>query len=382
MRLLILSSSTGGGHDMRARSLEAWSAKLSTETNPITTDRYQALEETAGIYKFGVGIYNFIQKTCPWLHHAYFNWLEIFQISASEKALLGKANYIAKLEASQPDVIVSVHAHTNHAFRAIAKRVLPNVKFVTYCGEMFDGYGFSKHWVDPQADAFIGATSAICRTAKNFGMPKERVKNGGFMLDPEFYAEPYDAEQRAEFLQNHLNLSPEKFTLLLSTGANGALNHQKFIQVLAESRLPIQVIALCGKNEIACRTIEQIAESTPELPIRALSYREDMYHIMQCSDAIIARPGTGTTSEAIMAGCPMIFNTLGGVMPQEWITVKYMRDHGLCTKRIKKAQDLVDLLTPLTQCKDHLQTCKNMMSALRPANRPADIIQFLIDLAK
>ena len=122
MRILILSSSTGGGHDMRARSLESWCRKLSTDSEPLETFRFQALEESAGIYKFGVELYNWIQKKCPWLHLLYFNWLEIFQISASERLLLGKAKYIAQLEAIRPDVIVSVHAHTNLAMGTAAVR--------------------------------------------------------------------------------------------------------------------------------------------------------------------------------------------------------------------------------------------------------------------
>jgi len=367
---------------MRARSFESWAQQVSTPNNPIDIDRYQALEESSGLYKFGVGIYNFIQKRCPWMHHAYFNWLELCQVSASEKTLLGKANYIAKLEASKPDLIISVHAHTNHAFRQVAQRTLPGVKFVVYCGEMFDGYGFSRHWVDPKADAFIGATSAICRTAKNFGMPKEQVKVGGFMLHPNFYTTPADSSQKAAFLQETLKLEPGKFTLLLSTGANGALNHPRFLEELAKAQLPVQVIALCGKNAEAKANIETMAQAWPHLPVRTLGYRKDMYTILQCCDAIVARPGTGTTSESIMAGCPMIFNTLGGIMPQEWITVKYMRDHGMCRKRIKKPRDLIEILKPLVNDSERLATEKNAMRALQPQNEPKDIMTWLRDLVK
>jgi processive 1,2-diacylglycerol beta-glucosyltransferase len=111
----------------------------------LTTARYQALEESAGIYKFGVNLYNWIQKKCPALHHLYFNFLEFFHVSASRHILLGRKKFVKKLLDEAPDIIVSVHAHTNHAFRAVAQSTLPNVRFVTYCGEMHGGYGFSKH---------------------------------------------------------------------------------------------------------------------------------------------------------------------------------------------------------------------------------------------
>ena len=56
MRILILSSSTGGGHDMRARSLVSWYGSKHNST-PITTERYQALEESSGLYSFGAVSY-------------------------------------------------------------------------------------------------------------------------------------------------------------------------------------------------------------------------------------------------------------------------------------------------------------------------------------
>ena len=71
------------------------------------------------------------------------------------------------------------------------------------------------------------------------------------------------------------------------------------------------------------------AKLARHVTIRALGYRDDMFELMQIADAVVARPGTGTTSEAIMAGCPLLLNTLGGIMPQEWITVKYLRSHGI-----------------------------------------------------
>ena len=180
MRVLILSSSTGGGHDMRAKSFVQWAELEEMRSFGIITQRYQGLEETSKLYGFGVSIYNIIQKKWPRLHHLYFNFLELFQISAHKRLLLGKAHYIQALQAFQPDLILSVHAHLNHAFREIAKDTLPNVKFVTYCGEMFGGYGFSRHWVDPSADAFIGATKEICQAAIRLKMPADRVLHGGF----------------------------------------------------------------------------------------------------------------------------------------------------------------------------------------------------------
>jgi processive 1,2-diacylglycerol beta-glucosyltransferase len=343
----------------------------------ITIGRYQALEESSGLYRFGVQAYNWIQKTCPALHHIYFNFLEVFQVSASQHTLLGKDKYKERLQKTQPNVIVSVHAHTNHAFRALAKKVLPNVRFVTYCGEMHGGYGFSKHWVDPKADAFIGATPEICQAAQQLGMPDDRIHYGGLLLDPNFYNNPLSASERTSLLREVYQFDPEKFTLLLSTGANGALNHPRFLKALEQARLPIQVIALCGRNESARTQIDKLSSNFSSITVRTLGYQEDMFPLMQCADAVVARPGTGTTSEAIMAGCPILFNTLSGIMPQEWITIKYMRSRGFTGPRLRNPEDLIQQISPWVQDPNKRLDLKEQMKRLRPNSTPKDILNML-----
>lgn len=377
MCILILSSSTGGGHDMRARSLAAWCR----QQDPASTlQRYQALEESSRLYGFGVEIYNWIQKHWPALHHIYFNCLEIFQVSASRHALLGKAKFEQRLKEIRPDLIVSVHAHTNHAFREVAKAVLPRVRFVTYCGEMHGGYGFSKHWVDKGADAFIGATPEICEAARALGMDASKIHYGGFMLQPNFYQQPLSPEERADRRTRAYQLDPEKFTLLLSTGANGALNHADLLTALDRAQMDLQVLALCGRNESAKAEIERLSGPFSKLSVRTLGYEEDMFPLMQCVDGIVARPGTGTTSEAIMAACPIYLNAMGGIMPQEWITVKYLRAKGLAAPLIRKPQDLICALEPRLQSSNEQSAAVAKMKALRPPSTPLEIIEYLKNL--
>ena len=380
MRLLILSSSTGGGHDMRARSLAAWAARMNrdqTDTTVIEVARYQALEESSGLYRVGVFLYNWIQKKWPLLHHLYFNFLELFQISASRHTLLGKKNFAERLRSFQPDAIVSVHAHTNHAFREFAQEVLPGLRFVTYCGEMHGGYGFSRHWVDPGANAFIGATPEICDAARQLGMPAARTIYGGFLLDPNFYLRPLAPDERAAWRRDQLGLDPDRFTLLLSTGANGALNHLKFLKALDRSGLKLQIVALCGRNAPAREEIDAWASQQNQLTIRTLGYQEAMFPLMQSVDGIVARPGTGTTSEAILAGCPIYQNALGGIMPQEWITVKYLRAQGVAAPLIRRADDLVPMLRPHLHSDAAQQEARAKLAALRPEPEPPDILRAL-----
>ena len=101
---------------------------------------------------------------------------------------------------------------------------------------------------------------------------------------------------------------------------------------------------------------------------------------MQAASAIVARPGTGTTSESIMTGCPMIYNGLGGVMPQEMITLKYARRHGMA-RVMRRPVDLPLILARWLDHPDRYQALRARVADARPHAHPTDILTRVRQLA-
>ena len=205
-----------------------------------------------------MGLYNRIQRHIPWAHHVYFNFLEVAGLHTSRRRLLGVNRFRAILDHVRPQVILSTHGSLNHGFFELAREHLgaENVRCVTYCGELFGRYGFRRHWVNPQADLFIGAVPETCAMARSLGMPAERTQVGGFLLNPSFYRKALSATERATLLQG-MGLDPEKFTLLLSTGEHGAHNHLALLEAIhaRQPRKDLQIIALCGRDS---RSLEAV----------------------------------------------------------------------------------------------------------------------------
>lgn len=381
MKVLVLTSSTGGGHDMRARSLQAWSETEEAKPLDLEVEIFQALEETHGIYRIGVDIYNWIQNNCPGLHHIYFNALEFMALHRHAKAILGKDNFVLKVQAFRPNIIVSTHAHLNHGFFELARMVLgkDRVKCVTYCGELYGGYGFSRHWVNAGADLFIGAVKETCRMAEKLGMVGESNAVGGFLLNPTFYQQRLSASERKRVLADELGFDPNCFTIVLATGANSANNHVPLLNALANASLHVQVVALCGKSESALADVNRWAKNTGTkagIQVKAIPYSAKLNELFQVASVVVARPGTGTTSECIQCECPIIFNGLGGIMPQEYITVKYAREHGF-SGVIKAPKDLPRLIRPIMQQADLWQANKNALKQVKPVQHPMDILRML-----
>jgi processive 1,2-diacylglycerol beta-glucosyltransferase len=376
MRWLILTSSTGTGHNMRADSLRQWAAQVYGATVKVRV--HPVLENTHRLYRIGVELYNLIQRHAPRLHHLYFNYLEIAGMHRRGTKILGADTFSHLVREWRPDRIISVHAHTNHGFFDLARLARPEAppRCLTYCGELFGGYGFSRHWANPRADGFIGATGEVCAAARAVGTPDNRVLPGGFLLRPPFYASEAELEAAALAKAAKYGLDRAGFTVILSSGLAGANNHLAILRTLAASGQKLQVLALCSRNQTVRREIEAFAAAHPALTIRALEHTEKIPALLRLASVIVARPGTGATSEAILLGTPLIHNGIGGVMPQELITVQYCREHA-CARFGSSPRDIAREILDLHAHPEKLAQLKINLRSARPTGHPEQIVRWI-----
>ena len=125
MNLLILSSSTGGGHNMRANALKYW-----WEQNGGSAKISQPLESSFILYRMGSNFYNFIQKIYPAFHFIYFNFLEIASLHRYKMFILGTTSWFEEIGRFKPDIVVSVHAHLNHGYFELLKERFSNLSLI------------------------------------------------------------------------------------------------------------------------------------------------------------------------------------------------------------------------------------------------------------
>lgn len=364
---------------MRAHSLKAWEPTPAGRAANLNVSIHQTLESTHRLYKFGVGLYNFIQLKCPAAHHLYFNYLETVPHFDNGRMIRNRHKFQEVVCREEPDIVLSTHAHLNHGFFELAKEAMPSrpPRTVTCCGELHWSYGFSRRWVNPHSDLFVGAVAETCHAARQLGMPDERIFEGGFLLRPTFYTADLSPQERSTYVREQLGLDPSRFLLVLGTGANGANNHLPLLDALQDAGLrEIQVLALCSRNQELARDVENWAARHPEMPVRAQPYLQDMKPLLQSASALVCRSGTGLTSEAILCQCPIIFNGIGGVMPQEKITLAYCRRHRL-GHSFSKPEELPGTVTRMLRNPDSLAQARQRKERIRPTRTPQDLIRRL-----
>ena len=350
MNLLILSSSTGGGHEMRANALKSWWTE-----GKGTVRILRPLESGFKFYRWGSSFYNLIQKNLPLFHYLYFYFLEYASLHRGPRRIIGAKNLLNKVKDFSPELVLSVHAHLNHGYFQLIRNALPKGKgkFVVFCGELNDGHGFSRHWINPTADLFAGPFEETCQAAVRRGMPRRKTLATGPLLRKPFYEKACQSD-RDDFLDK-FDLSNSLKTYVLGTGANGVNRHREVIDAFNRSDERCQVLALCGNNEGILAELNRMKERSkiPFVALPELSARE-MALVLRNADCLFARPGAGMTTEAIACGTPLIFDLSRGMMPQESNNLNFWKNRAsslVTTCRPSRLPELVTKPIPNIQVK-------------------------------
>ncbi len=328
LRILALTSSTGSGHDMRARAFRAWVRRLAGDAAEVRVAH--VIEDGGPVGRFGVWVYNTIQRHWPRLHHVYWHIVEVFGASHRGRVTYGGRHYRRLLAEYKPVVVVSFHDSTNRGYFEDARRLLGDrrVFCATYSGEWSGGYGFSRNWVNPAADLYAARTEEGRERAVALGMPRSRTRILCKFLPPEAFAGQMDEAERRRFRGSLDGLDADRFTVFLATGGYGANHHLPFLDALLPQRDKVQVFAVCGRNDKALARLRGWQAAHPEMPLHIEGFSTRMHHYLQVSDCVVTRGGANTMAEALHFDCPVIFDTLGGDMPQERLTITYFTENG------------------------------------------------------
>jgi processive 1,2-diacylglycerol beta-glucosyltransferase len=143
----------------------------------------------------------------------------------------------------------------------------------------------------------------------------------------------------------------------------------------------IQAIVICGNNREAYNQLVRWRAAHPQLNCCVDGFSEEVHLLMQVSDVIVTRGGTTTCAKALHFRCPIIFNALGGIMPQEELTVKFFQ-RGAGVERINNAADFETIIAAWMGDRSVYDRLRNNFLKLRYEETPTVLITELVDLAQ
>src|ERR1044071_6587663 len=92
LRILGLTSSTGGGHDARAEAFAEWCFELYQHDVDVRIE--QMLEKSSAMNRGGVNLYNYIQRRAPWLHTIFYTIIDLLSYLNRRTVVLGAGYYL------------------------------------------------------------------------------------------------------------------------------------------------------------------------------------------------------------------------------------------------------------------------------------------------
>ncbi|HVT71796.1 MAG TPA: glycosyltransferase [Lacunisphaera sp.] len=381
VRILVLTSSTGSGHDTRAQAFAEWCFELYRHDVDVRIE--QMLENSSGFFSAGVNFYNWIQKKSPWIHKAFFLFVELLSLLNRRTVTFGRAYYESVLREYRPHLVFSVHDCLNRGYFQLARKILgpEHVRCATYCGEFSGGFGYSINWVEPTANLYVSRTATARDYAVKLGMPADRTRVRGYLMQPRAHLEVFTPETRRQYLEEVLELRPDLFTVFLATGGNGANNHLELLPRLLPHADRVQAVVICGRNRAAYNQLVHWRAEHPALNCFLDGFSDEVHLLMQVSDAIVTRGGTTTCAKALHFRCPIIFNAIGGIMPQEELTVKFFRNGG-GAELVANGPEFGRLINSWMSDRSRYDELRDRFLRLRYEENPTVLIEEMVNLAQ
>ena len=308
MNVLILTASTGGGHNRAASALKQFIGEYDPQTK---VDVIDAIEEcSATLNAMVVKGYKALVTLTPGLFGA------MYKSSDKKSALSDTVNLVYQqcakkiepiIDEYAPDVIISCHPFAGGILGYMKEQqgcTIPLISIVT---------DFLPHrtYISGGIDAYITASAKAKEIlVDEYEIAPDKVFDYGHPVFDKFYEN--HGRSREEVL-DELGFSRDKRTVLVMAGSFGVSDILEIYENLLEIEQDYQIIVITGKNKELYDAFEELISSQddivtrdePELT-RLFYFINNVDDYMHAADLIITKPGGLTTSESIACALPMV----------------------------------------------------------------------------
>lgn len=250
---------------------------------------------------------------------------------------------IKHMEELKPDLVVSTHWATNYYAMNMQNRPLT----VMYCPDVWMNTLFRY----PCDLALLSMSRGYERALKlhKIRFNEDNIKLVPFLIRKEAFEIPEDKH----VVRRSLGFEEDKFTVVLADGGYGIGKIKSIVEELVERDLPINVVAVCGKNEQLYKEL-QLVKSKGKTNFYPIGFAKNMLEIIASADVFCGKSGGSLPAECTFFGVPIIFTHFANEIEKR-ISEFYLEDVGNAIKEfnVKKVCDLVEqfsqkpeLLTP------------------------------------
>lgn len=366
MKVLLLTVTTGQGHNQAAKSLCECFEEYGIDNmyldvfeyiNPVLKEvlSYGYLMSTKRFSKLYGKVYGIVEQATDKERH-------MLKITSNIMA----KKLVGFIDEYKPDMIVCTHVFSALLITAIKHKISDSIKTA---GIVTD-YTIHPLWEHTDIDYYITASELLNNQAEKKGIPAEKLCPIGIPIKPEFAERTEKREAR-----RILGLE-DKRTVLVMSGSMGYGKVENIIDDLDRSSLNFQIVAICGYNEKLYRRLEK---KKTRKTLVSLSFTGKVNLYMDACDCVVTKPGGLTTSEALAKGVPMIM--INPIPGQEDRNVEFLLNNGAALK-VSKTFTVDDAVYQLFSNTERLKTLKETVAFLGRPNSTKDFVKLVENSAE
>ncbi len=325
-RILILSASVGAGHMRAAEAVEKACRQMVPDAQVTNVD---VLTMTNGLFRRVYGkLYIDLVNKAPHVLGYFYDMLDKPSNSASQRGdrfrlalqKLNLAKFTAFLKSQPWDIIINTHFLPAEIIASLRKQNVLSVPQVTATTD-FDTH---RLWVNQPCERYFTATYEGALYLQHWGVPSQDVETTGIPIDPVF-SEPKD---RAGCVAKH-GLDGDRPIVVQLAGGFGVGPIAKLYTSLLQTEVPMQLVAIAGRNEKLKAELEQVPVPGRH-KVKVLGFTKEIDEFMNVADLVVSKPGGLTTSETLARGAVMVIvNPIPG---QESRNSDYLLENGAAIK--------------------------------------------------
>lgn len=361
-RILILFASVGNGHTTAAQALKSMFERESLAADVRHED---VLKFTNPLFRrlYGkayIDLVNSMPEVLGWM----YDQLDEPWKNEKRRLFFDKLNtqpLIKMIRDFEPDWVVCTHFLPSELISDLkgkGKLTCPQAVVVTD----FDMHAL---WLCRNLEQYFVALDETRFYVESLGFPPDKVSVTGIPIDAKFSVQRSKAEMRERF-----GLDPDKPTIILSLGGFGVGKIDPLIDSLRSIKTPVQILAMCGRNEELKKKLES-EDASKVIPV---GYTNQMDEYMSASDIIVGKPGGLTTCEALAKG--LVFVIVNPIPGQEERNSDHLLENG-CAIRSNNPATLGFKIEKLLNDPERMeQMRKNALKFARP-NAAQEIADWL-----
>jgi len=368
-KILILSASTGGGHNRAAKAIQEELFTKNIDCEIIDSLKFVSPTMDTIISKG-------YEKSAMYTPKAYGTIYKISDLKISKNEMnsnLILAYMIKKLKKLinkvQPDAIIGTHPFPLMAVSNLKKNNIIDIPIIS----ILTDYTIHSTWIQDEVDSYIVGDEYVKYLLAEEGISKNKIYPYGIPIEKSFLSSDIEG------IKKELNLN-DKFTVLLMGGSFGAGNiKEAFLDLLSIDK-DFQIIVVTGRNSSLKDKIQKTLDSVDtNKNVIILPFTNKMNDLLSVSDILITKPGGLTTTEALLKEIPMIIPYY--IPGQEGENLDFLLNSGVALKTTEK-YNLKILVTLLMENPNRLNNLKHNIKSLKKLNSSENISNLIISKIK